>query len=122
MESLQILSTPPSTFPGDSRSAEIAIDCEGRTLYASNRGHDSIASFRIDAETETGMLQFVGTDPPLGRTPRFFSLSPTGKHLFALNEESDSINTLVVDPSTGRLLNPSLSIKSGSPVCMHFAV
>jgi 6-phosphogluconolactonase (cycloisomerase 2 family) len=119
LEPLQILSTLPSRFTGNSRAAEIAVDREGRTLYASNRGHDSIASFRIDPAT--GLLEFVGADLSLGRTPRFFALLPDGRRLFALNEESDSIVGFHVDAATGRLSSAGTSVKCGSPVCMLFS-
>jgi 6-phosphogluconolactonase len=119
LEPLQILSSLPATFTGNSRASEIAIDRTGRTLYASNRGHDSIATFRIDAGT--GLLAFDGADLTLGRTPRFFALAPSGKHVFALNEESDSIVTMKIDAMSGRLTSAGPSVSSGSPVCMVFS-
>jgi len=119
MEPLQILSALPSTFTGNSRAAGIAVDRAGRTLYASNRGHDSIAVFRIDADS--GLLEFLGADLTQGRTPRFFTLSPDGRLVFALNEDSDTIVALSVDASTGRLAPTGVSVKCGSPVCMVFS-
>jgi 6-phosphogluconolactonase len=119
LEPLQILSTLPATFTGNSRAAGIAIDATGRSLYASNRGHDSIALFHIDAAT--GLLSFVGAESSLGRTPRFFTLSPDGRLLFALNEDSDSIVTFRVDAATGRITPNGQSVKTGSPVCMVFS-
>jgi len=115
---LQVLPTLPASFTGNSRAAAIAIDRMGRTLYASNRGHDSIATFRIDATT--GLPQFVCAEPSGGRTPRFFTLSPDGKHLFALNEDSDTIVAFDVDAATGRLAAPRTVATCGSPVCMVF--
>ncbi|MFP5407056.1 MAG: lactonase family protein, partial [Gammaproteobacteria bacterium] len=119
LEPLQILSSLPSTFTGNSRAAGIAIDSTGRTLYASNRGHDSIAVFRIDPSSAT--LEFAGADSTQGRTPRFFTLSPNGKVMYALNEDSDSIVALAVDPATGRLAPAGATVESGSPVCMVFS-
>jgi 6-phosphogluconolactonase (cycloisomerase 2 family) len=116
---LHILSTLPATFTGNSRAAGIAIDRSGRTLYASNRGHDSIAAFRIDADT--GLPEFIGTEPSAGRTPRFFALSPDGQHLFALNEDSDTIVAFRVDAATGRLSDSRPAASCGSPVCMVFS-
>lgn len=118
LEPLQILSTLPPSFTGNSRAAGIMVDREGRTLYASNRGHDSIAVFRIDEAD--GLLAFAGADPSLGRTPRFFTLSPDGRLLYALNEETDSIITFRVDRSTGGLTATGQSVKAGSPVSMVF--
>ncbi|MDM0109184.1 lactonase family protein [Variovorax sp. J22R24] len=119
MEALQILSALPSTFTANSRAAGIVIDKAGRTLYSSNRGHDSIAVFRIDSGT--GLLEFSGADLTEGRTPRFLTLSPNGRVMYALNEDSDTIVALSVDASTGRLSPTGASVKSGSPVCMVFS-
>jgi 6-phosphogluconolactonase len=116
---LHILSTLPASFTGNSRAAGIAIDRMGRTLYASNRGHDSMAVFRIDVAT--GLPEFVAAEPSGGRTPRFFTLSPDGQRLFALNEDSDSIVAFGVDAVTGRLSEPTPVASSGSPVCMVFS-
>ena len=119
LEALQILTTLPETFTGNSRAAGIVVDAAGRTLYASNRGHDSIAIFRIDPAT--GLLAFRGADATQGRTPRFFTLAPNGRLVYALNEESDTIVTLAVDSDTGRLSPTGKAVPSGSPVCMVFS-
>jgi 6-phosphogluconolactonase (cycloisomerase 2 family) len=99
------------------------VACDHRaflpTLYASNRGHDSIAVFRIGEGD--GLLSFAGADATSGRTPRFFTLSPDGRLLYALNEDSDAIVALRVDASSGRLSPTGQSVKAGSPVCMVFA-
>lgn len=116
---LQILTTLPDDFCGNSRAAGIAIDRSGRTLYASNRGHDSIAVFRIDVAT--GRLHFIAAQRVDGRTPRFFTLAPSGHFLFALNEDSDSIQSFAVDAATGTLAPTGWSLPCGSPVCMVFS-
>jgi 6-phosphogluconolactonase (cycloisomerase 2 family) len=114
----QVLSTLPDTFTGNSRASEIQVDGAGRFLYASNRGHDSIAVFRIDPAS--GMLSFAGADATHGKTPRFFTLTPNGRFLFALNEDSDSIVAFAVDRASGRLTPTGAAVQSGSPVCMVF--
>lgn len=116
---LQIRSTLPDTYTGNSRAAEIEIDPAGRFLYASNRGHDSISVFLIDSET--GLLSWVDCTSSSGRTPRFITLAPHGRHLYALNEDSDQIIVFDVDTSTGRLHLTELSTHAGSPVCMVFS-
>jgi len=116
---LHVLPTLPASFTGNSRAAGIAIDRVGRTLYTSNRGHDSIAMFRLDANT--GLPEFIGAEPSGGRTPRFFALSPDGKILLALNEDSDTITAFDVDAATGRLTAPRQAAPCGSPVCLLFA-
>jgi 6-phosphogluconolactonase len=119
LQPLQILSSLPSTYTGNSRAAAIAVDATGRTLYTSNRGHDSIAVFRIDPAS--GLLSLVGAEASQGRTPRFFTLSPSGRFLFALNEESDSIVTFEIDTSNGHLLRTRDLVRCASPVCMVFS-
>ncbi len=116
---LQILPTLPDTFTGNSRAAEIEVDRSGRFLFASNRGHDSIAVFAVDPGT--GLLRFAGADLSQGRTPRFFATHPNGRLLYALNEDSDTIVAFHIDPSSGRLSPTGFSARTGSPVCMVFS-
>ena len=119
---LQVLPTLPSRFTGNSRAAGVAIDAAGRTLYVSNRGHDSIAMVRVDVDSaDSGLLAFIGVQGSGGRTPRFFTLSPDGRHLFALNEDSDAIATFAVDAATGGLTPTGVVGACGSPVCMVFS-
>lgn len=119
LSAFQWLPTLPFDYTGDSRCAAIAINAAGRRLYASNRGHDSIAVLRIDPVT--GQLSFIEAVPTGGRTPRAFTLSPDGSLLYALNEDSDSIVTFAVDAVSGRLVPTGQSVTTGSPVCMVFA-
>ncbi|MBN3724541.1 lactonase family protein [Burkholderia sp. Ac-20379] len=116
---LQVLSSLPDTFTGNSRAAEIEVDRQGRFVYASNRGHDSIAVFEIDEAT--GHLRFVRTEPTGGRTPRFFATTPDGRLCYALNEDSDTIVAFSVDTASGHLTPTGASASSGSPVCMVFS-
>lgn len=119
LEPLQVLSSLPSTFTGNSRASEIQIDRNGRFLYASNRGYDSIAVFAID--THSGLLTLVDVASTAGRTPRFFALTPNQRFVFALNEDSDSIVALAVDAEHGRLSKTGFSVSTGSPVCLVFS-
>ena len=116
---LQILSSLPASYTGNSRAAGIQVDAEGRFVYASNRGYDSIAVFAIDPYS--GLLSFVEATESQGRTPRFFTLSPNGRYLFALNEDSDSIVSFAVDQQQGTLRATGFQISTGSPVCMVFS-
>lgn len=118
MEPRQILPTLPDTFTGNSRAACIQVSADGRHLYASNRGHDSIALIAIDGAT--GLLRFVQAEPAQGRTPRFFALHPDGRWLYALNEDSDAIERFRIDAASGRLRREGESVPCGSPVCMVF--
>lgn len=116
---LQVLSSLPDTFTGNSRASEIEVDASGRYVYASNRGHDSVAIFQVDPRS--GHLRFVGADPSQGRTPRFFTASPDGRFMYVLNEDSDSIVAMRIDHASGRLHPTGFSVQSGSPVCMVFS-
>ncbi|MFP3589102.1 beta-propeller fold lactonase family protein, partial [Paraburkholderia sp. SIMBA_055] len=77
------------------------------------------AVFSIDQGS--GLLSPVDFVPSEGKTPRFFSLTPNQRFLFALNEDSDSIVSFAVDPHTGGLKKTGFSISTGSPVCMIFS-
>ncbi|HEX7889742.1 MAG TPA: lactonase family protein [Ramlibacter sp.] len=112
-----LLTTLPATFTGHSRGAQLQVDPSGRFLHASNRGHDSIALFTLDAQ---GTPAFVEAFSSGGRTPRFIALGPVGDVLYALNEDSDRIAVLPRDPASGRLGAPRQELPCGSPVCMVF--
>ncbi|MFB3813834.1 MAG: lactonase family protein [Terriglobales bacterium] len=114
----QVISCLPDTFTGNSRASEIAVSHDGRFVYGSNRGHDSLVVFAVD-ET-TGRLTSVDWTSSRGRTPRFFTLDPTGRFLFCANEDSDTIVKFDVDARTGRLSPTDDIVKTGSPVCILF--
>jgi 6-phosphogluconolactonase (cycloisomerase 2 family) len=115
----QILSSLPETFTGNSRAAEIEVSRSGRFVYASNRGHDSIVAYQIDAST--GQLGGPAWFPAGGKTPRFFALDPAGRALYAANEDSDTIVQYAVDSASGSLTSTGQMINTGSPVCIVFA-
>ena len=115
----QIVTTLPDTFVGDSRASEIALSHDGSFLYASNRGHDSVATFAVDPTT--GRLIPRGWTDTLGKTPRFFALEPAGRFLFIANEDSDRIVPFRIDGPGGRLLAVGEPVGTGSPVCIVFA-
>ena len=119
LDAFQTVPSLPDDFTGDSRAAGIAVHPGGRWLYASNRGHDSIALFAIDATR--GRLAFVEAVPAQGRTPRFFTPTPDGRFLLVLNEDSDSIVGFAIDSATGRLTPTGDATPCGSPVCLVFA-
>jgi 6-phosphogluconolactonase len=98
---LQTLSTIPKDFKGRNDTAEIDVHPSGKFLYASNRGHDSIVEFAIDAAR--GTLTLAGDFSTQGKEPRNFALDPTGKFLLAANQESNNIVIFRIDQSTGAL-------------------
>ncbi len=118
LDAFQRISTLPDNVTGNSRAAGIMIDPQGRTLYSSNRGHDSISVFAVDPNTGAIRLQeAVLTE---GTKPRFFALTPNGRHLYALNEDSHTIVPFAVDGATGGLERSGAITPCGSPVCMVF--
>jgi 6-phosphogluconolactonase len=112
-----------STLPGDVEpgysTAEIRVHPTGRFLYASNRGHDTIAVFAIDPRS--GQLTSVGHAPTLGRTPRHFAIDPAGRFLLAANQDSDSVVVFGIDLETGGLTPTGETASVPSPVCIRFA-
>lgn len=118
LEPFQVLSALPDNFTANSRASEIAISADGRFVYASNRGSDSIVILSV--EPETGRLSPVGWQASEGKTPRFFTLDPTGTRLFVANEDSDLIVPFAVDRQAGTLERSGEIIRVGSPVCIVF--
>jgi 6-phosphogluconolactonase len=118
MQIKQTLSTLPKTFSGANTSAEIAVDANGRHLYASNRGDNSIVLFNINSDD--GSLKPGEWISSGGKTPRNFEIDPTGQWLFAANQNSDNIVLFKIDEASGRLSQISDSTKVVSPVCIRF--
>ena len=120
LSEIQTLSALPEDFAGSSSGAAIHISPDGQFLYASNRGHDSLAMFSINAST--GLLSLLGHEPTQGQTPRGFAINPTGAFLLAANQDSDSIVVFRIDQQTGRLAPTGQSVQVPSPVCVKFQV
>jgi 6-phosphogluconolactonase len=108
----------PPDFQGRNDAAEIAIHPNGKFLYASNRGHDTIAVFAVDPSR--GMLRAAGEFPTGGKEPRHFAIDPTGHFLLAENQLSNSIVVFRIDPATGALTQVSKTDDVPSPVCLAF--
>jgi 6-phosphogluconolactonase len=119
LHEFQTISTLPEDFSGNNTTAEIAVHPSGKFLYGSNRGHDSIAIFAVDAAT--GRLTLIGHEPVGGHTPRHFTLDPTGSFLLAANQDSDNITVHRLDPATGRLTSANQEAKIPGPMCVLFA-
>ena len=115
---VQILPTLPSNYTGNNTGAEIAFDPQGSMVYTSNRGHDSVAIFKVDARS--GVLKEMGWQLTQGKTPRFISLDPGSRFLYAANEQSDSIAAFRVDRARGRLIATGEVIRNASPVTIAF--
>jgi 6-phosphogluconolactonase len=117
-QELQTLSLLPEDFKGTNNSADIHITPSGKFLYASNRGHDSLAMFSID--DASGKLTPMGHVSTQGKTPRNFAIDPYGKFLLVANQDSGNIITLRIDPLTGKLSPTGQKTSLSAPVCIQF--
>ena len=115
---LQVVPTLPEDFRGESTCADVQVAPSGRFVYGSNRGHDSIVTYRVDPRT--GRLTCIAHEPTQGKTPRSFGIDPTGRFLLAANQDTDTIVTFRVDPRTGRLQATGAVTPVPTPVCVKF--
>lgn len=115
---LQTISILPKSFSGENTAAEIQIHPSGKFLYASNRGHDSIAVFAIDPNK--GTLTLVEYASTKGQGPRNFEIAPGGKILFAANEKADNVVVFRINQQNGRLTPTGKVLDVAQPVCVKF--
>lgn len=113
---LGIAPTLPAGFSGSNTTAEVELSPDGRFIYASNRGHDSIVVFSREGGTPV-VLQHA---PCGGRTPRHFKISPCGRWLLCAHMGSHTISVLPRDSVTGRLGTPVATVASPNPICLLF--
>ena len=118
LSALDTRSTLPSGWTGTNYPADIHVASSGRSLYVSNRGHNSIAVFRL-AES-TGVPTFEQATSTEGDWPRNFALDPTERWLLVANQRSDSIIVFARDPESGRLTPTRQRMSVPSPVCLRF--
>lgn len=115
---LHTVSTLPASFSGESITAEVLVHPNGRFVYGSNRGHDSLVAMAYDANSQRlECLQHVSCG---GKTPRNFRIDPTGRFLLAANLDSDTIVVFAIDLTSGRLTPTGQSIAVGNPSCIKF--
>ena len=101
----------------DNSTAEIRVHPGGRFVYGSNRGHDSIAVFRVG---DSGVLTLVEHEPTRGKTPRSFTIDPSGRWLVAANQGTDTLAVFAIDAATGALSPVGPLAPVGSPVSVVF--
>jgi 6-phosphogluconolactonase len=118
LKEVQTVSTLPEGFQATSYTADIHVHPSGKFLYGSNRGHDSIAVFAIDAAT--GRLTPVQHQSTLGQTPRNFGIDPTGRILLAENQQTGTIHAFRIDAETGRLTDTGHKLSVPRPVCVRY--
>lgn len=118
LELIDLYALLPASFEGESHCADIHIHPSGQFVYGSNRGHDSITMFAVDAPS--GRLELIGHRSTEGKTPRNFAISPDGRYLLVANQDSDSVITLPIDPDSGVLGETAAMAEVPTPVCLKF--
>jgi 6-phosphogluconolactonase len=113
----QTVSTLPKGFSGENSTAEVVVHPNGKFLFGSNRGNDSVAIFSIAGD---GTLTPVDVTPVHVKTPRNFALDPSGEFLFAEGQDSGGIVVFRLDPKTGKLTPSGTSVDLSAPVCIRF--
>jgi 6-phosphogluconolactonase len=117
LEEGPVAASVPSDYKGRTSPAECVVHPSGRYVYLSNRGHNSIAVFRVAPE---GTLDLIEAFVPGGETPRSFGIDPTGSFLIAMMQRSGTIVPLRIDQQTGKLTPAGDTLKLPSPVCASF--
>lgn len=118
LSEIQTIATLPEDFKGSSTCAEVRVHPNGKFLYGSNRGHDSIAVYRIDQAK--GTLTLVEFETADIKTPRNFNIDPSGKFCLVANQDSNSVVVFSIDRKTGALEPTGHKISVGKPVCIRF--
>jgi 6-phosphogluconolactonase len=113
-----VISTLPGDFTSDNQASEIAFSAKTSTLYASNRGHDSIATFRVNRTD--GELRAIGWQASGGKVPRFFAFDPSRRFLYVAHLRSHTIRRFDVDMRTGALKPTRQIVKTESPCSIVF--
>ena len=114
----QCVSTLPPKFAAASDACAIALTPDGHFLYATNRGHDSIAIFAVDPAS--GSLEARGHVPCGGRTPRCLTIDPTGRFALVANQNSDNVTVFSIDPTNGALTSIGAPLAIGTPMSIAF--
>ena len=117
LKELATVSTLPAGLTVTNYPAEIRVHPSGRFLYGSNRGHNSIALFSLDAK---GLPTFVEAVPSGGVNPRNFNIDPSGRWLLSANQNTGNVVVYSIDPKTGRLKDTGNKIEINGAVCIRF--
>lgn len=110
--------TLPKDFLKSNTAAEIEVHSNGKFLYASNRGKNCITVYQRNEKT--GALMALQHAAVGGKSPRHFKIDPSGKWLICANQDSDDLSVLALDPETGLLGAPEITVSAPSPTCVLF--
>ncbi len=114
---LQTISTLPEGFTGKTYCADIHMSKNGKFVYGSNRGHNSIVTFKTEPDGKVTLAGFTSCG---GEWPRNFTLDPSGKFLLVGNQNSNDISVLRINPKTGIPSEAAFKFNTKSPVCLKF--
>lgn len=115
---VQTIRTLPKDFKGESWCADIHLSADGRFVYGSNRGHNSIAVFK--REPNSGKLELIETVSVEGNWPRNFTIDPSGRFLLVANQKSNDITVFKIDQPSGKLAYTGIKVENQSPACLQF--
>jgi 6-phosphogluconolactonase len=118
LNNLQTISTLPENYEGNNSCAEIAVHPNGKFLYASNRGHNSIAAFEMDQNT--GKLQTINHQSTQGDFPRFFTLNENGTMIYVANQNTSTISFLKIQENGSLSASYLDPVEVKTPVCIDF--
>lgn len=111
----QTIPTLPKDFTGTSHCADLKITPDGRYLYGTNRGHDSIAAYRIE---DDGRLSLLAIEPSLGKGPQNLAITPDGEWLLCANMPGKNMAVFRIDAKTGRLKSAGEPTAQVDPSCI----
>jgi 6-phosphogluconolactonase len=115
---IQVVSTLPEDFSGESFCADVHLSPDNRFVYGSNRGHNSIVVFSRDPRT--GILNPIQYAPVEGNWPRNFTLTPDGGYLLVANQKSNNITIFKIDKTSGKITYTGKQVQLLAPVCLKF--
>jgi 6-phosphogluconolactonase len=109
---INTISTRPPDATSANTGAEVWVHPNGRFVYGSNRGDDTIAVFAVDS---TGAVALIGQTQTQGQTPRMFGIDPLGRFLYAANQASNTVVPFAIDATTGALTPIAAPIAATTP-------
>lgn len=112
----QTVPTLPPDFDGKSYCADVKVTPNGRFLYGTNRGHDSLAAYRVGAD---GTLTLIGLEPSLGKCPQNLAITPDGQLLLCANMPGNNVAVFRIDSSSGKLTSVGPPVSMPSPSCIR---
>jgi 6-phosphogluconolactonase len=116
LSEVETITTLPPGHKADNTGADIHVHPSGKFVYASNRGHDSIAIYAV---SENGRkLTLRAHEPTQGKSPRGFVIDPTGTILLVANQESNTVIAFRINPNTGKLRPTGSVNEMPSPACI----